>query len=45
MRIPERRQWLLASSFEPTGTKPGEFRRLRLAEMAMRSDVIRIRMS
>jgi hypothetical protein len=43
MRIPERRQWLLASGFELTGTIPEKFRRLQQAEMAVWGDVVRSR--
>jgi tripartite-type tricarboxylate transporter receptor subunit TctC len=43
MRVPERREWLLGSGFEPVGSTAAEFRRLQAAESAQWGEIIRSR--
>jgi tripartite-type tricarboxylate transporter receptor subunit TctC len=43
MRIPERREWLLGSGFEPVGSTAAEFRRMQATESAQWGEIIRSR--
>jgi tripartite-type tricarboxylate transporter receptor subunit TctC len=43
LRIPERREWLLGSGFEPVGSTAAEFRRMQATESAQWGEIIRSR--